>query len=256
MTKRPAEVPDGDPARVARLLQVEGRLGARFPASYRDFVANRPRYRVQVKRVSFFEVERCERDGHVVVIGRSAVDGPAELVFKVGARGVMGEAVFERSDRGLVRHPAFGELVEREKTFVAAPDDDRVRAAELLAGVSRKCPRCGRALRVGQLCDDGHIGHAADARYALSAEEGAALAQTHPRLSKAWAVLLALKAGGFGVPMGSNQVLALADALEAAGPDEAARRLLNVWKEKGLKVTAGQDDLRRAIEAVEPGEMG
>ena len=47
----------GDPARIAALEAAEQRLGVTLPDDYRRFVADRTRYHVMVKRMSFHWIE-------------------------------------------------------------------------------------------------------------------------------------------------------------------------------------------------------
>ncbi|MEO8705473.1 MAG: SMI1/KNR4 family protein [Kofleriaceae bacterium] len=219
----------------AALLAAEQRLGVTFPAAYRDFVLDRRRYVIGVKRISFHSIERCDwLDDHkrAIAIGRSFTDGDDTLCFKLG-RGSLSEAVHVWDGAKFKRIPDFSELVMRERTNPTLGTDDRTRLAERLGGAARRCS-CGRELRVLQVCECGRIGARTDAPYALSVEEQAQARQQFPAIVRAAALVTALKQAGHTVPSGPTQLLATADLLEANAP---ARALLAAWKQTGMTIT-------------------
>ena len=73
--------------------------------------------------------------------------------------------------------------------------------------------------------------------------------QRHPLLWKAWLALSALKATNAATPAGSLQVLALAELLadETLNPSSRARRMIDAWKKKKLKVVVDEAAFAKII---------
>jgi hypothetical protein len=239
---------EGDADAIERLLDTERSLHVVFPDAYRRFIARRDAF-FQPPGADLWAVERCEREGKEVIFGMTFGSGPVHLLFHLERGKQLASTVYQRQFGKLTRGPPFEDFVRSAPTYVEQSNDERERAAELLAGILRQCPVCKLALRVGQLCrKDGHIGHAADARYVLSADQRALLQRDHPLLCRAWDVLLQLKAMEKFVPMGSVQVLMIADALAKPEPE---KRIVGVWKAKRLRVTADEAAVRAAIAATQ-----
>ena len=241
-----AAEPTGNPRQIAALLATEARLGVRFSDAYRDFVANRKRYTITVKRISLFPVSRCDWLGEqqAIAIGRSFTDGPGTLCFKV-ARKIASDVVHVWEAGKLTRIPAFAELVEREREPVALAGDARVRLAERLGGAARRCA-CGQEIRILQVCACGRIGARTDAPYVLSAREEADAERAFPTLVRAARLVAALKAAGHVVPSGATQLLVTADLLAAAAPAPA---LIAAWKTTGMAVAVDAPTVARLMAA-------
>jgi hypothetical protein len=249
MPKRRAAPPpdlEGDAEAIERLLDTEHDLRVVFPEAYRRFIARRDAYFLP-PRADLWAVERCEREGKEVIFGMAFGDGPVHLLFHLERGKQLASTVYMRMFGRLTRGPEFADYVRTAPTPVEASSDSRERAAELLAGILRQCPVCKLALRVGQLCrKDGHIGHAADARHVITAEQRALLERQEPLLCRAWDVMQALKAAEKFVPMGSLQVLLIADALSRPEPEKL---IIEAWKAKRLRITADEAAVRAAIAA-------
>ena len=159
------------------------------------------------------------------------------------------EALYEWNGRTFRRAPDFSELVRRAHASTKISRDQRVLLAERLAGIARRCARCQTEIRVGQLCQCGHIGAIGDPKYVLSEEERATAQRDQAPVCRAWQTLSALKQAGAAVPTGSVQVLALADALvNEATSSAAAHALLATWQQKRMKVSI---DVAALIEAID-----
>lgn len=229
-----AEPLTGDAKAIAALLAAEARLGVRFPDAYRDFVANRKRYVIPVKRIRFLPVAKSDwLDDRklAIAIGKSWSDGDGTLCFKV-SRGTLSEKVHVWEDGAFKRIPDFGELVARERENRVLDDDARTRLAERLGGVAKRCA-CKREIRVLQECACGHIGARTDPPYTLSSDEQLAAETTFPGLVRAHRLVTALKAAGHAVPTGPGALLATADLLDANARPAA---LLAAWKATGMTI--------------------
>jgi hypothetical protein len=227
------------------LVEAERRLGVRFPDSYRQFIAERSRYDIAVKRVSLLPVDRCDwlDDTHTAVaIGRSSIDGSETLCFKV-KRGVASDAVHAWDGERFKRIPDFGELVMRERTNPTLDTDDRVRLAERLGGASRRCA-CGREIKVLQACECGRIGARSDPTYVLSDAEQHQAQQAFPTLVRAARIVTALKQAGHAVPSGPTQLVALAELLDTGA---TAATLLASWKRTGMKIDLDEPTIARVL---------
>ncbi|MFT3711368.1 MAG: hypothetical protein QM817_27360 [Archangium sp.] len=247
MPKRPA-LPEleGDAEAIERLLDTERDLHVVFPEAYRKFIARRDAFFLP-PGADLWAVERCEREGKEVIFGMTFGSGPVHLLFHLERGKQLASTVYQRQFGKLTRGPEFGDFVRDAPTYVEQSNDERERAAELLAGILRMCPVCKLALRVGQLCrKDGHIGHAADQRYVINADQKALLLRDHPLLCRAWDVLQELKAMEKFVPMGSVQVLMIGEALKQPEPEKV---IVGAWKAKRLRVTADEVAVKKAIDA-------
>lgn len=227
----------GEPARIAALEAAEARLGVTFPDPYRRFIADRTRYQVMVKRMSFHAIERCAwtDDDSAVVIGKSLLDGVGLLVFKP-VREQLSEVVYELVGGRFKRCPRFAEFVARERDNIAPSTDERRLFAERLAGGTRRCG-CGQEIRVGQICACGHLGTPHDPQIELDAATEADAIAAHPRVWRAWQLVRSLRAAGHSVPSGPVQVLATAEALAEATDAARVRAILAAWTATGMKLS-------------------
>jgi hypothetical protein len=229
-----AEKLTGDAKAIAALLATEARLGVRFPDAYRDFVANRKRYQIVVKRIRFVPVGKTDwldDSRKAIAIGKTWSDGDGTLCFKVIKRTVS-ESVYVWEDGAFKRIPAFNELVERERENRVLHDDARTRLAERLGGVAKRCA-CKRELRVLQVCKCGRIGARTDQPYTLSTAEQAEAVRAYPSLVRAYEIVTALKAAGHAVPTGPGALIATADLLDANAKPAA---LLAAWRSTGMTI--------------------
>ncbi len=229
-----AEPLTGDAKAIGALLAAEARLGVRFPDAYRDFVANRKRYVIPVKRIRFRPVaatDWLDDRKQAVAIGTTWSNGDGTLCFKV-SRGTLSEKVHVWEDGVFKRIPDFGELVERERENRMLDDDARTRLAERLGGVAKRCA-CKREIRVLQVCECGRIGARTDPPYTLSSDEQSAAETTFLGLVRAHRLVTALKADGHAVPTGPGALLATADLLDANARPAA---LLAAWKATGMTI--------------------
>jgi hypothetical protein len=224
----------GDAKAISALLAAEARLGVTFPTAYRDFVANRKRYQVAVKRVRFAPVHKTDwldDKRQAIAIGKTWTDGDGTLCFKVSKR-ALSESVYVWEDGAYKRIPDFGQLVQRERDNPTLDHDPRTRLAERLGGVAKRCA-CQREIRVLQVCECGRIGERTDPTYALSTREQADAERDYPALVRAHRLVTALKAAGHAVPTGPGALLATADLLDAKAKPAA---LLAAWKSTGMTI--------------------
>lgn len=239
----------GDPAHIAALEAAEARLGVQFPEAYRRFIADRPRYHVTVKRMSFYPIDRCmwTDDDAAVIIGKAIIDGVTPLVFKL-VRGRLSEAVYEHHGAAFKRCPRFAEFVDRERDEIAPSTDARRLFAERLAGGTRHC-RCGQEIRIGQFCACGQLGKPTDPRIELDAATQAHAITTHPMVWRAWQLVRSLRDAGHAVPSGPSALLATADAL--AAPTDAARvdAIMAAWTATSMKLSIDRTMLLTALTA-------
>jgi len=248
MAAKSTPPPEGDPKRVAALLEAEARLGVTFPASYRAFVAQPRRHTMGVKRVRFFPVHRCEwlESCEGVVVGEDwNGDGLARLVFKLRAgRRPRSDALWALDDGRMKRLPPFADFVHRERHNPQVSDDERLLWAQRLTGVARRCSRCGTEIRIAQACTCGRIGARDDATYEMSAEDRVAAGM----VATAWAVLETVTGGGFRVPRGPAQVVLLANLLDRhREPKVTADALIEAWQARSVGFTATSEALAAAI---------
>lgn len=226
----------GDPRQIAALEAAEARLGVRFPAAYRAFVADRANHVIGVKRMRMFRVARVhwlQAAAHRgVVIGWTPLEPGPDLVFRPArARGMLGDAVYAFDGAAFTRLPDFDQLVHNERRTTVLATDVGARLAQRLAGLARRCPQCGAELVIREVCACGHLGAPSDPPIEPSPADLAA----HPLIARAHGILGALKAAGHAFPAGPAQTVALAAALaETATARAAATRLLAHWRERAL----------------------
>lgn len=224
--------------------EIEARLGAALPASYRTYAAERSAYLVAVKHVRLrapASIEWIDDANTLLAIGDTGDGYP--LVLKRGKRG-LSSIVYELIDGRTVRRPEFAEFVQdkRPPAPIVLSDDLRTRYAERLAGIARRC-RCGAEIRIQQGCTCGHIGGVTDAVIPAAEDPG------FPHVWHAWRTIRSLVDGGTAVPSGPRAILRLADAI--ADGDLAA--VIKEWAAGTMPVRLDRRTLRAAIDRVRAG---
>ena len=250
MAAKPVPAPEGDPKRVAALLETEARLEVTFPASYRAFVAQPRGHTMGVKRVRFFPVQRCEwlESGDWVVVGEDwNGDGLALLVFKLRrGRKPRSDTLYALRYGRMKRLPPFADFVHRERHNPQVSRDEQLLWAQRMTGVARTCSRCGTEIRIGQACTCGRIGDRSDPGYEMSDEDRQAAAE----VATAWAILRGIADGGERVPLGPAQVVLLATILvEYDDPNAIADALLDAWEARKTRTTVSRETLAAAVTA-------